>query len=84
VDKETVSERKLLQYWRYKTLAVIMRHKNHLYFIFYCKILHVLKGEQGLIQCYFRKIPLHQQKLLVVSVLCNLPWSPKNVQNETT
>jgi len=33
------------------------------------------------------KVPLHQQKFLVVSVLSNSPWLPrnfKNVQNETT
>jgi len=30
-----------------------------------------LKGELGEIQIYFRNIPLHQQKFLVVSVLFN-------------
>jgi len=46
-----------------------------------------LKGELGKLQIYFRKIPLHQQKFLMVSVLSNSPWLPrdlKNVQNETT
>jgi len=47
----------------------------------------VFKGEQGVILIYFRRIPLHQQKFLVISVLSNSPWLPrylKNVQNETT
>jgi len=45
------------------------------------------KGELGEFQIFFRKIPLHQQKFLVVSVLSNLRWllrNLKNVQNETT
>jgi len=49
----------------------------------------VIKGELREIQIYFRKIPLHQQKFLLVSVLFNSPWLPsekfeKTVQNETT
>jgi len=46
-----------------------------------------LKGELEELQIYFRKIPLHQQKFLVVSVLSNSPWllrNLKNVQNGTT
>jgi len=46
-----------------------------------------IKGEQGVIQIYFRKILLHQQKFLKVSVLSNSPWLQrylKIVQNETT
>jgi len=39
-----------------------------------------LKGELGELQIYFRKIPLHQQKFLVVSVLSNLPWLPRNLK----
>jgi len=38
------------------------------------------------IQKMHRKTPLHQQKFLVVSVLSNSPWLPRNlktVQNET-
>jgi len=46
-----------------------------------------LKRKLGEIQIYFKKIPLHQQIFLVVSVLSNSPWLPrnfsKNVQNET-
>jgi len=48
---------------------------------------HCLKGELGEIQVYFRKIPLYQQKFLMVSVLSSSPWLLrylKNVQNETT
>jgi len=33
-----------------------------------------LKGELGELQFYLRKITLHQQKFLVVSVLSNSPW----------
>jgi len=33
-----------------------------------------LKGELGEFQVYFRKIPLYQQKFLVVSVLYNSLW----------
>jgi len=33
----------------------------------------VLKGELGELEFYFRKILLRQQKILVVSVLSNLP-----------
>jgi len=35
-----------------------------------------IKGELGELDFYFRKIPLHQQKFLVVSVLSNSPWLP--------
>jgi len=40
-----------------------------------------LKGELGELQIYFRKIPLHQRKFLVVSVLSNSPWLPRNLKN---
>jgi len=46
-------------------------------------ILLCLKGELGELEFYFRKIPLHQQNFLVVSV----PWLPRNLkmdQNEVT
>jgi len=36
----------------------------------------VIKAKQGVIQFYFRKISLHQQKFLVVSVLFNSLWLP--------
>jgi len=39
------------------------------------------KGELGKLQIYFRKITQHQQKFLVVSVLSNAPWLPKNLKN---
>jgi len=40
------------------------------------------KGELGELEIYFRKIPsLHQQKFLVVSVLFNSPWLPRNLKN---
>jgi len=48
---------------------------------------NVVKGDLGKSQIYIRKIPLHQQKILVVSVLSNSLWllrNWKNVQNETT
>jgi len=48
---------------------------------------NLLKAEQRVIQFYFRKIPLHQQRFLVVSIFYNSPWLTKylkNVQNETT
>jgi len=37
-----------------------------------CPIFFSLKTEQGVIQFYFRKITLHQQKYLVVSVFFNI------------
>jgi len=40
----------------------------------------IVKGELVELQFYFRKIPLHQQKFLVVSVLPNSPWLPRNVK----
>jgi len=40
-----------------------------------------IKVELGELEFYFRKIPLHQQKFLVVSVLSNLPWLPRNLKN---
>jgi len=46
-----------------------------------------LKGELGELQIYFIKIPLHQQKFSVISVLSNSLWLPrnlKNIPNETT
>jgi len=54
-----------------------------------CSIIlcYSVKGELGEFQIYFRKIPLHQQKFLVVLVLYNLPWllrNMKSVQNVTT
>jgi len=39
-----------------------------------------LKGELGKLQFYFRKILLHQQTFLVISVLSNLPWLPGNLK----
>jgi len=33
------------------------------------------------LEFYFRKIPLHQQKFLVVSALANSPWLPRNLKN---
>jgi len=50
-------------------------------------LIKLFKGELGELQIYFRKIPLHQKKILVVSVLSNSPWLReiwKNVPNETT
>jgi len=41
----------------------------------------ILKGELGELQFYFKKLPLHQQKFLVVSVLSNSPWLPRNLNN---
>jgi len=41
----------------------------------------ILKGELGELQLYFRKIRLHQQKVLVVSVLSNSPWFSRNLKN---
>jgi len=40
-----------------------------------------IKGELGELEFYFRKIPLHQQKFLVVSLLSIFSWqhfSPNN------
>jgi len=48
---------------------------------------YYIKGELGELEFYFRKIPLHQQKFLVVSILSNSPWLPRNLkmdQNEVT
>jgi len=39
------------------------------------------KGELGELEFYFRNIPLHQQKFLVVSFLSNSPWLPRNLRN---
>jgi len=39
-----------------------------------------LKGELEVIQIYFRKMPLHQQKFLVVLVLSTLPWLLRNLK----
>jgi len=39
------------------------------------------KGELEELQIYFRKIPLNQQKFLVVSLLSNLPWLQRNLKN---
>jgi len=35
----------------------------------------------GELEFYFRKIPLHQQKFLVVLVLSNSPWLLRNLKN---
>jgi len=45
---------------------------------------HPFKGEQGELQFYFRKIPLHQQNFLVISVLSNSPWLSRNLKNVQT
>jgi len=37
-----------------------------------------LKEKKGEFQIYFGKIPLHQQKILMVLVLFNLPSLPRN------
>jgi len=42
---------------------------------------YALKEELGELEFYFRKIPLYQQKYLVVSVLSNSPWLPRNLKN---
>jgi len=42
-----------------------------------CKV----KGELGELEFYFRKISLHQQKFLVVSILFNSSWLPRNLKN---
>jgi len=47
----------------------------------HCVLVPFLKGELGELKIYFRKIPLHQQKFLVVSVLSNSPWLPRNSKN---
>jgi len=47
----------------------------------------LFKGELGKLEFYFRKVPLHQLKFLVVLVFSNSPWLPRNLkmeQNETT
>jgi len=41
----------------------------------------VLKGELGELEFYFRKITLHQQIFLMVSVLSNSLWLPRNLKN---
>jgi len=43
-----------------------------------------VKGELGEFQIYFRKIPLHQQKLLVVLLFSNSPWLPRKGELERT
>jgi len=40
-----------------------------------------VKGELGELEFYFRKIHLHQQNFLVVSVLSNSPWFRRNLKN---
>jgi len=51
-------------------------------FQFVEKYLHVfVKGEPGELEFCFRKIPLHQQKFLVASVLSNSPWLPRYLKN---
>jgi len=42
---------------------------------------HTVKRELGELEFYFRKIPLHQQKSLVVSGLSNSPWLLRNLKN---
>jgi len=39
------------------------------------------KGKLGELQLYFRKLPLHQQNFLVVSVLSNSPWVAEKFEN---
>jgi len=41
-----------------------------------------IKGELGELEFYLRKIPLHQPKVLVASVLSNSPWLPNNLKHE--
>jgi len=41
----------------------------------------LLKGELGELEFYFRNIPLHQQKFLVVSVHSYSSWLPRNLKN---
>jgi len=42
--------------------------------------LNQLKGELEELQIYFRKLPVHQQNFLVISVHSNLPWLPKKFE----
>jgi len=48
---------------------------------FYIRSFVALKGELGELEFYFREIPLHQQKVLVVSVLSNSSWLQRNLKN---
>jgi len=43
--------------------------------------LMIFKGELGELEFYLRKISLHQQKFLVVSVFSNSPRFPRNLKN---
>jgi len=38
-------------------------------------------SDSGELEFYFRKIPLHQQKFLVVLVLSNSLWLPRNLKH---
>jgi len=52
-----------------------------IYYIFKRSLIYFLiKWELGELQIYFRKIALHQQKFLVVSVLSNSPWVAENLK----
>jgi len=46
-----------------------------------CLFMILVKGKLGELEFYFRKIPLHQQKFLVVSIFSNSPWLPRNLKN---
>jgi len=47
---------------------------------FLCLYRTILKRELEELQIYFKKILLHQQKFLVVSVLSNSPWLPRDLK----
>jgi len=44
------------------------------------RLIMLIEAKQGVIQFYFRKIPLHQQIFLVVLV-CNSMWLPRYLKN---
>jgi len=43
----------------------------------------LFKGELGELEFYFRRIPLHPQKFLLVSVLSNSPWFAEKFEKLT-
>jgi len=54
----------------------LLEHEEY----FYSKFKNYVKVRTRRMQFYLRKISLHQQKILIVSVLSNSPWLPKTLK----
>jgi len=74
INETPLFNRKTIVFLAILNLSLYILDKSHACDTFF-------KGELGELRFYFRKIPLYHQKFLVVSVLSNSLWLPRNFKN---